>query len=221
MKEQLVGSHAKRVRAIESGDLTMLGVNAGIEADAVTARRRRRHPRRQGHERTTGRADRAARAVPREARQRRRHQGARRASEDRSGGRQRHAVVDRRGESGRHDGRVGRRAARRVRRVPGPHGRHRSFVGWDRSGTRRASARDASPPSRNSSGSDGSGSSSASRASTATATPPSRSRCAPETSGWRLSIQGSDSPRRRSHRWQPTRTSTSSVCRSCPARTIC
>jgi ethylmalonyl-CoA mutase len=33
MKEQLVGSHAERVRAIESGEITMLGINAEIQTE--------------------------------------------------------------------------------------------------------------------------------------------------------------------------------------------
>ena len=41
LKGRLVRSHAERMRRIESGDLTVIGVNAFTETAAVAARRAR------------------------------------------------------------------------------------------------------------------------------------------------------------------------------------
>ena len=80
MKQRLVQSNAERVRRIESGEITVVGVNAFTEtADSPLvddARRRAQHPR--GRRRGRARAARAPRAVARRARRRRGRARARR-----------------------------------------------------------------------------------------------------------------------------------------------
>ena len=124
---------------------------------------------------------------------------------------------DRAGPRGRHRRRVGRRAARGVRRVPRADRRRRrrdaapaeAMLAVRGTGAGRAAASSAAR----------SGSSWASPGSTATPTAPSRSRSRHATPGWRSSTRASGSRRSRSRRRRATRTSTWSACRSSRART--
>ena len=169
-------SHAERMRRIESGELTVVGVNRFTEAlpsplegegsilkvdPAVEA------------ETIAGveewRAERDDDAVKRSLEELRRVAGHQR---------ERHAGHDRPGPRRRHHRRVGRRAARGVRRVPGPHrrGRRRRRRAAGATGLRalaervQGAARRAAPAARRQA-----------RASTATATGPSRSPWPPAT----------------------------------------
>ena len=130
MKAALVESHRERIRRIEAGELKVVGAEHLHRDRALAAdgRRRRRDPGRRPRRRAPpeGRADRLARGA-RPGRGRRR---ARRARTRRGLGREHHGRDDRRRPRGRHDGRVGAGAARRLRLLPRPDRRRR--VGRDR-----------------------------------------------------------------------------------------
>ena len=185
LKRRLVRSQAERVRRIETGELKVVGVNCFTEtatSPLLGDGEIREHP--QGRPPRRGRADRRRRALARRAR---RHGGARGARRAAPGGRgrrprgQRHGGDHRPRPRRRHDGGVGRRAARGVRRVPRPdRGERRRRPPRRRSGadppahqgTGRAHRRPAAPARGQA------------RASTGTPTVPSRSR-------WRRATPGS------------------------------
>ena len=223
MKSELVASHARRRRRIETGEDVVVGVNrfestepnpltadletaiqtvdAGVEEAAVEAVRRWRR------ERDADPRDARARGIrPRPPRRGRRH---RHQPHGRDAG-----VRPGRGD---HGG-VGRRAARGVRGVPGAHRRQRSR--GCRGRAPRPSPRCARPwPAPATSSASGSASSSASPASTGTPTAPSRWPCGPATPASRSSTRASGSRRSRSSRRPSPRTCTSSASRSCRGRT--
>ena len=119
-------------------------------------------------------------------------------------GDERHAAVDRPGHGRRHHRRVGRGAARGVRRVPGADRRRRG---------RRSARRRPAPTWPSGCAADRRagrrGSSWPSPASTVTPTAPSRSPWPPATPAWRSSTRASASRPSRSRRRPATRTSTS------------
>ena len=190
MKQRLVQSNAERVRRIESGEITVVGVNQFVEsADSplvesldgestilvVDEEVEREQLALLEEWRAARDADAVARALGRGARDRTRH-------------RQPHAGDDRAGTCRRHRGRVGRRAPRRVRRVPRPD-RGRWCAGAGGRGDGRGSCAGAARAPRRSAVR--SGSWSASRGSTATPTVPSRSRSRRATRAWRSSTRAS------------------------------
>ena len=184
MKARLVESHRERVARIESGEQKVIGQNSFTETRGLPAhrRRRRRHP----HPRPRGRA-RAGRGAGALEGRARRGRGAGGAGGARPGRRrrerQRDAGDDRRGQGRRDDRRVGRGAARGLRRLPRPdRGRRRRARRRPRASWRRSAAASTRSPSGSATGSR---SWSASPASTATPTAPSRSPCAPATPAWR------------------------------------
>ena len=129
IKERLVESNALRLRQIEQGTRTVVGVNsytetepsplvasvAGGPAAILTV-----DPAAEAAQVAGVRAWRAARD---EGAARSGHRG---AAERRRPGRERDAPVDRRRQGGRDDGRVGRGASRGARRVSRPDGRRRA-----------------------------------------------------------------------------------------------
>ena len=133
MKTQLVESHRERVRRIEAGELKVIGQNVYTEAEPspLQERRGRRH-----HARGQGGGalgHRCPRPLARAARPR--PGGARARGAPRRRGRQLDQHHDRhpgRRSSGRDHRRVGRRAARGIRRVPRPHRRGRRRRGDQR-----------------------------------------------------------------------------------------
>ena len=125
MKQRLVQSNAERVRRIESGEITVVGVNQFAEsADSplvesldgestilvVDEEVEREQLALLEEWRAARDADAVARALDA-------------VRDDRTRHRQPHTGDDRAGPCRRHRGRVGRRAPRRVRRVPRPHRR--------------------------------------------------------------------------------------------------
>ena len=213
LKGRLVASHAERMRRLESGDLTVVGVNrftealpSPLEGEGSILRVDPAVEAETVADVAEWRADRDNDAVKRSLDELRRVA----ASE-----RERHAGHHRPRPRRRHHRRVGRRAARGVRRVPRPHRRRGGRGGRRRerraAGARRRGSRRC-PGARR-------GCSWPSPASTATATAPSRSPSRRATPAWRSSTRASGSPRSRSRPWRSTRTSTSSACRSSPAAT--
>ncbi len=217
MKARLVESHRERVARIERSEMTVVGQNRFTEtedspltADAdggiLTPDPEVERERVEALEHWRGERDSEAVAT-----------GARRA---RGGGRrrvgERHAGHHRRREGRRDHRRVGADAARRLRRLPGPHGRlrqrrerkRRHPRRHPRAGRRRLGEPRA--PRR--------GSWSESRALTGTPMAPSRSLSARATSAWRSSTRASGSRPSRSWHRRSRRTSTSSGSRSSPAR---
>ncbi len=190
IKGRLVQSNAERIRNIESGETKVVGVNSFTETEPspLTA-----DLEGESHILVLDPAAEAEQIARLEEWRRGRDAAAvELALEAAPGGR-----GDRREPDGRDDRarprrrdrrRVGRRAARGLRRVPGPDRRRR-----DRGRCRRGHARGAQPragrgPRRSAARP---GSSSASPASTATRTAPSRSRSPPVTPGWRSSTKAS------------------------------
>src|SRR5262245_33528814 len=117
MKQQLVESQTRRARAIERGDLVVVGVNRYTEAepspllagDQAILRVDVRAEREQVEKLAAFRARRQGRGG-----------GAPEPARGGLGRRERDAALDPRGARRRHDGRVGRGAARALRRVPRP-----------------------------------------------------------------------------------------------------
>ena len=193
MKAALVDSHRERLRRIEAGELTVVGLNRFTEsepsplmqgADGGILHRSTPASRPQQRE--------ARRALARGARPGR---GGRRARGGRAGraqrGREHHARDDRRRPRGRDDGRVVADAARGLRRVPRAHGRRRGRrAGRPGRGRARGAARRGRADQRGARAG-GSRSSSASRASTGTPTAPSRSPCVRATRAWTSSTRAS------------------------------
>ena len=140
LKSRLVTSMAERTRRIESGEQVVVGVNRFTETEPspldVEGAILRVDPAVEAEmvaDVERWRADRDDRAVAR---------GDRRSPPSCRVGRQRHAAVDRPRPRRRDDGRVGRRHARRARRVPRPDRRlrRRRLVGWPRRGDRAGEA---------------------------------------------------------------------------------
>ena len=189
MKARLVESHRERVARIESGEQKVIGQNsfnetedspltAGADGGILTPDPEVERERIEALEQWKAERDgEVVKRRPRGARQGRR----RRQPEH-------HAGDDRRRQGRRHHRRVGRGAARGLRRLPRPDRRQRRRAGRQ---TATSSTRSGSRSTRSPSGSaTGSRSWSASPASTATPTAPSRSPCAPATSAWRSIYQG-------------------------------
>ncbi len=135
MKAALVESHRERWRRIESGELTVVGMNRFTVDRALAAdrRRRRRHPRRRPRGRGRSSAPRWSAGAPTRDQAAVDAALAELARVARDDAREHHAGDDRRRARRRHDRRVGADAARRVRRVPRADRRRR--------GRRRAPAR--------------------------------------------------------------------------------
>ena len=119
MKAALVDSHRERIRRIEAGEQVVVGVNRYTETEPspLLDGRRRRHP----HRRPGGRGRSSARRSSRWRAERDQAAVDAALAELRRGRRRRrehHAGDDRRRARRRDDRRVGRRAARGVRRVP-------------------------------------------------------------------------------------------------------
>ena len=136
IKERLVESNAARVAAIESGDQTVVGVNAYKEsaepglAGGASARRHRRCLRRTRSDRTPARLAQTTRC----------EDGRRHARRPPPRGRRRpqhHGAVDRLRQSRRHDRRMGGRPPRRLRRIPCPDRRRRRTAPLERRSHRR------------------------------------------------------------------------------------
>ena len=186
MKARLVESHRERVARIESGEQKVIGQNSFTESeDSPLNRGRRRrdsHPRPRGRGRSGSRrwssgSPSAALGPGAQPRFQELAEVAADQSANVDGG------DDRRRPRRRHDRRVGRGPAQRLWRLPRPD---RDRCG--RAPRRARAARRDSPASRSGlrlkSGT-GSRSWSESPVSTGTPTAPSRSPCAPATSGWR------------------------------------
>ena len=205
---------AYRARGAEGGRRELLHRDRAVAA--ARRRRGRQHP--QGRPPGRGRADRGRGALAGRARLRRRAAAPRRAAPGGRGRRprgQRHGGHHRPGPCRRHHRRMGRRAARGLRRVPGPDRcRRRRGPSGPRHGRRRRRAPwpwPSAPAGRRAS-------SWPSRGSTATPTGPSRSPWLPATPGSRSSTRASGSPRTRSSPPPGTRTSTSWASPSSRAR---
>ena len=184
MKARLVESHRERVARIESGEQKVIGQNsftetedspltAGADGGILTPDPEVERERVEALEQWKAERDEdAVRAALEEL-----GQGRRRRQPERDAG------DDRRRQGRRDDRRVGRGAARGLRRLPRPDRRRRRRAarrpraagGDPRAGSTRSPSRSAT----------GSRSWSASPASTATPTAPSRSPCAPATPAWR------------------------------------
>ena len=184
MKARLVESHRERVARIESGEQKVIGQNsftetedspltAGADGGILTPDPEVERERVEALE--AWKAERDDDAV--EAALAELAQGRRRRLPERDAG------DDRRRQGRRDDRRVGRGAARGLRRLPRPDRRQRrGAAGRPRAAGRDPRAASTRSPSRSATGSR---SWSASRASTATPTAPSRSPCAPATPAWR------------------------------------
>ena len=148
MKAALVDSHRERIRRIEAGEQVIVGVNRYTEAERspLLDGRRRRHP----HRRSGGRgaAARGGRALARRARPGRGRRGAGDPARGGGGRRQHHGGDARRRARRRDDRRVGRGAARGVRRVPRAHRRGRGGRRAGRLGRARGAARGGRPRQR-------------------------------------------------------------------------
>ncbi len=213
-------SHAERVRRIESGEIPVVGVNCVHRDCRFAARGRAR--RRVGSILVVDEAAEQEQLEHLEAwRATRDRDAVARALDDRPRRRRRRtenlmpATIALRARR-RHGRRVGRRAARGVRRVPRAH-RCRRGARADR--RRRCSAGREQVQAPHARSVIRSASSSASPGSTATRTAPSRSRSRRATRAWRSCTRASGSPPSRSRRPRATKTSTSSASRSSRART--
>jgi ethylmalonyl-CoA mutase len=202
LKGRLVRSHAERIRRIESGELTVVGVNRFTETEPSPLMGEESiltvdpaHEAQTIAEVEAWRSQRDADAVAKAPRP---------AAPGRRVHREHHGRHHRAGPCRRHHRGVGRCPARGLRRVPRPHrggrgagrGRRQRRAAGHRRAHQGAARRAASAcwwPSP---------------ASTATATAPSRSRWPRATPGWRSCTRGSVSPPSRSRRWRWTRTST-------------
>ena len=134
MKAALVESHRERIARIESGEQVLVGVNRFTETEPspLTSRGRRDPGRRPGRR---GRGARGAGRVARGARGRLRRAGRAAA---RGGERREHHGGDAgRRPRGRDHGRVGGRAARRLRLLPRAHRRRRGRLPRRRRGAAR------------------------------------------------------------------------------------
>ena len=117
MKQRLVESNLKRLAAIESGEQTVVGVNAFTEGEPSPLSGGDGAILTVDADVERGQIERLQ-CLARRARQRRGEEGAGRPRLRREGRPQRHAGLDRLRDGGRHDRRMDRDPARRVRRVP-------------------------------------------------------------------------------------------------------
>ena len=191
MKARLVESHRERVGRIESGEQKVIGQNsftetedspltAGADGGILTPDPEVERERIEALEQWKAERDERRRRAPPST------ELAEVAADDEP---EHHAGDDRRRQGRRHHRRVGRGAARGLRRLPRPDRRQRRRAGRPTaSSSTRSAPGSTRSPSRSATGSR---SWSASPASTATPTAPSRSPCAPATSAWRSSTRAS------------------------------
>ena len=213
LKAKLVESNTRRLEAIERGEQIVVGVNAftNSEPSPLAADENSIHVPSAVAEAEQVAALVAWRAERDEARVREALLALRKAA---ASGAEHHGPLDRGGQSRGHDGRMGRRAACRVRNLSRADRRLAARAsGSRRTSTRFAAKLNASP----SSSAAGFGSWSASRASTAIPMARSRSRRAPRTPAWTSSMTASGSLQPKSSR-RPGQASIASACRSCRAR---